>query len=111
MPPNPHDRDNRAGSTAEVVALPHKDAGINLTLAAAEARAVTMGSTTSVDGWNGAGSAARVEGSVWVTNLALSTYCNLMLSVPDELTSVATTLYCMVRGRTKLVRSLCSPFR
>lgn len=85
--------------------LPRRDAGIDLSLAVAEARDVTMGLLTAASGNKTAGSAARVEGSVWATNLALSTYADLMLTVPHELTSVATTLYCMVREKLGVVHN------
>lgn len=42
------------------------------------------------------GSAARVKGSQWATDPTLLAYSNLMLALPEELTSVATTIYCMV---------------
>lgn len=64
-----------------------------------------MGSLTAACGNKTAGSAARVEGSVWATDVALSTYADLMLAVPHELTSVATTLYCMVREKLGVMHS------
>lgn len=75
--------------------IPRRDKGIDLTRAVSEAQAATRGTLSGSN--RGGGSAARFKGSLWATDPTLLTYSDLMLAVPDELTSVATALYGMVR--------------
>lgn len=88
-------------STAQVVSIPRRDKGIDLAQAVAEAQAAVMGPpVASVDSShqrNGFESGARFEGGLWVTDPTLVAYADLMSAVPDELCSVATALYSMVR--------------
>lgn len=81
-----------------MVTLPRRDKGIDLAQAVAEAQVAATGSLQFGGTNEGAGSAARVEGSVWNTDTALSAYSDLMLGVLEELTTVGTTLHCMVRA-------------
>ncbi|CAM9454807.1 unnamed protein product, partial [Pylaiella littoralis] len=83
-------------STAEVVTIPRKDKGIDVARAVAEAEQAGMGPLASSSGADG--SAARVKGSLWATNPALIAYSDLMLSLPDEISSVATALHFMVEA-------------
>lgn len=82
-------------STAEVVTIPRKEGGIDIAKAVAEAQRAGIGPLGSSSGANG--SAARVKGSLWGTDQGLLSYSDLMMAVPDELSSAATALHCMVR--------------
>lgn len=84
-------------STAEVVTIPRKQRGVDIARAIAEAQRVGTGPLGSSSGANG--SPARVKGSLWGTDQGLLAYSDLMLAVPDELSSIATALHCMVRTR------------
>lgn len=84
-----------ANSTAEVVTIPRKNGGIDIARAVSEAKQTGTGPLASSSG--AGGSAARVKGSLWSTDPALLAYSDLMLAVPDDLSSVATAVYCMVR--------------
>lgn len=75
--------------------IPRRERGIDVNRAIAEAQAVNDGPLIA-GGDRSKGSAARVEGSLWATNPTLLAYSNLMLAVPDELSSAATAVYCMV---------------
>lgn len=75
--------------------IPRREGGIDVTQAIAEAQVVNTGPLVA-GGDRSKGSAARVKGSVWATNPMLFAYSNLMLAVPDELSSAATAVYCMV---------------
>eukprot|EP00903_Cladosiphon_okamuranus_P016096 g14858.t1 len=81
-------------STAEVVNIPRKDRGVDIARAIAEAQRAGIGPLGSSSGANG--SPARVKGSLWGTDQGLLTYSDLMLAVPDELSSMATVLHCMI---------------
>ncbi|CAM9950707.1 unnamed protein product, partial [Ectocarpus sp. 12 AP-2014] len=83
-------------STAEVVTIPRKDGGIDIARAVSEAKQTGTGPLASSSG--ASGSAARVKGSLWSTDPALLAYSDLMLAVPDDLSSVATAVYCMVEA-------------
>eukprot|EP00752_Nemacystus_decipiens_P011329 g10067.t1 len=83
-------------STAEVVTIPRKERGVDIARAIAEAQRAAIGPLGSSSGANG--SPARVKGSLWGTDQALLAYSDLMLAVPDELSSMATTLHCMVEA-------------
>ncbi|CAM9091877.1 unnamed protein product [Ectocarpus fasciculatus] len=83
-------------STAEVVTIPRKDGGIDIARAVAEAKQTGTGPLASSSG--AGGSAARVKDSLWSTDPALLAYSDLMLAVPDDLSSVATAVYCMVEA-------------
>lgn len=78
-----------------MVTLPRKEGGIDIAKAVAEAQRAGIGSLGSSSGANG--SAARVKGSLWSTDQALLAYSDLMMAIPDELSSAATALHCMVR--------------
>ena len=97
----------RTSSTAQVVSIPRRDRGIDLAQAVAEAQAAVMGpsvasvapvaSVASSHQHHGFESGATLEGGLWATDPTLVAYADLMSAVPDELCSVATALYSMVR--------------
>lgn len=98
-------------STAEVVTIPRKERGVDIARAVAEAQRAGIGPLGSSSGANG--SPARVKGSLWGTDLGLLAYSDLMLAVPDELSSMATALHCMVRasrGLTGFEQSLANRY-
>lgn len=69
---------------------------MDIARAIAEAQRAGIGPLGSSSGANG--SPARVKGSLWGTDQGLLAYSDLMLAVPDELSSMATALHCMVRA-------------
>lgn len=79
--------------------IPRKGSGIDIARAVAEAQASALGSLA--DSRDKVGGAAGVEDSLWATDSALLAYSDLMSAVPDELSSVATALYGMVRKRQR----------
>lgn len=102
-------------STAELITLPRKDEDMDLVRAIDEAKSsVGTGYLPTGGGGRGGterekigagsyhGSPARIEGSLWATHPTLLAYSDLMLDVPEELTSSATALYCMVRIENEL---------
>lgn len=84
-------------STAQVVCIPRRDKGIDLARAVTETQAAVMG--PSVGSSPGCQDGVSVEGGLWATDPTLVAYAELISAVPDELCSVATALYGMVRER------------
>lgn len=82
-------------STAEVVTIPRREKGIDIARAVSEAQAAVVGALAG-SRWKD-GNGARIKDSLWATDPTLLAYSDLMLTVPDELASVATVLYGMVR--------------
>lgn len=81
-----------------MVSIPRRDKGIDLAQAVVEAQAAVMGPPVAPVGSSpGCQTGARVEGGLWATDPTLVAYADLMSAVPDELCSVATALYGMVR--------------
>ncbi|CAN0080547.1 unnamed protein product, partial [Scytosiphon promiscuus] len=81
-------------STAEIVSLPRTDNGVDVVRAIAEAQQTETGPLASSSGV--AGSAARMDGSLWATDPLLLAYSEVMLALPDELSSVAVAVNSLV---------------
>ncbi|CAM9610698.1 unnamed protein product, partial [Choristocarpus tenellus] len=91
-------------STLEIVALPSRGSTNHLVQALEEAQKAALGGleyktdSRSVGRvWEGC-SAVQNTGSLWSSDMALSTYSDLMLAVPEEINSVALSLHCMVEA-------------